>query len=210
MNPGQTALTVTPVAAVSSASARTRPDNGVLRGAIGADIRIALETGGRGDGDDAAEAALRHRPEHRLDRVHHAHEVHLDHAPKQRGVRPREGRRSAALPALAMQEIHRRRRRASASRTASGSVTSATVAAWALARARRLRRAPRGRGPRRHPRARGREAAAMARPIPRLPPVTTACRPRSPARSLPALPPCLAYAAEIPLEVFRRLILSFK
>ena len=82
------------------------PDDGVLRGAIGADIRIPLQARRRGDGDDAPEAALGHRPEHRLRGVDHPQEIHVEHAPEELRVRLRE-RRRLRRPGVGDQEVDR-------------------------------------------------------------------------------------------------------
>ena len=86
VKPGQTALTVTPVLAVSTRERPHEADDRVLGRAIGAHIGIALQTGGRGDGDDPAEAARDHRTEHRLRRMDDAQKVHVEHAPEERLV----------------------------------------------------------------------------------------------------------------------------
>ncbi len=84
--PGQTALTVTPVFAVSSASERIRPRTACLVAAVGAGVGVSLERGGAGDGDDAAEAGLRHPRQDELDGVENALDVDGEHAAERLGV----------------------------------------------------------------------------------------------------------------------------
>jgi hypothetical protein len=54
-------------------------DERMLGRAIGRDIRITLEAGGRGDVDDASAAALDHARQHRLAGMDGAHDVHVPH-----------------------------------------------------------------------------------------------------------------------------------
>ena len=82
------------------------PDDGVLCGAIGGNVRIPLQARRRGDGDDAPEAALGHRPEHRLRGVDHPQKIHVEHAPEELRVRLRE-RRRLRRPGIGDQEVDR-------------------------------------------------------------------------------------------------------
>ena len=133
-------------------------------------------------------------PEHRLRGVDHPHQIHVEHAPEELRVGLREGRRL-------------RRRRHWRSRRSIGPRSSAAMSAAILTRPRPSRRPPRSRAPRpprRRRRARLRRArppspsrrrrtsaAATARPMPRLPPVTSACRSRSEPIRVPPQPPTL-------------------
>ncbi len=55
-------------------------DDRMLGGAIGRHIRIALQSGGRGDGDDTSEFTGDHVAHHRLRAVDGAHDVQIEHA----------------------------------------------------------------------------------------------------------------------------------
>ena len=57
--PGQTALTVTPLLRELQRQRARQADDAVLGRAIGGDIGVALEPGGRGDVDDARACAVR-------------------------------------------------------------------------------------------------------------------------------------------------------
>ena len=54
--------------------------------AVGADIGIALQPGGRGHRDHAAVTPLAHPRQYGLDGVHHAHEIDVHHPPEQIGI----------------------------------------------------------------------------------------------------------------------------
>ena len=73
--------------AVSSGERAHQADHRVLGRAVGGDIGVALQAGGRGDVDDAAEAALDHAGEHRLDRDAPCPcTFTFEHAPEDRSV----------------------------------------------------------------------------------------------------------------------------
>ena len=76
--PGATALTVKPFGASSTASARTETDNARLARAVCARVRLAVQPGDRGGGEQPA--AARHRQGGLLERVHHTEQVHAQDA----------------------------------------------------------------------------------------------------------------------------------
>src|SRR5581483_10108805 len=71
-----------------------QPDHGMLRRRIGGDIGITLQPRRRGHDDDAAEAARDHAAKHRLNGMHHAHDIDVEDATELVGRGPGKGRAS--------------------------------------------------------------------------------------------------------------------
>ena len=74
-------------------------DDRVFCSAIGADIGIPLQPGGRRNHDDAAVRTILHRRQHGLDGMDDTHEIDVHHTPEQCGVRfyERRGLRDACV-----------------------------------------------------------------------------------------------------------------
>ena len=188
VKPGQTALTVTPALASSSASARVRPITRVLGRAIGRDIGVAGAGRRSGDIDDppaAPRASCRRAPPvHQKDagevdastRCHSASSV----------LRERRARRLAGIVDEDVDRPGAARARAKAAATVAASVTSkpsATSACARLGSSAATPRAARARRPASVTRAPvGASRAAIAAPMPPPAPVTSAWRPSSVAQ----------------------------